>query len=72
MVNQELLESIWSRIGAAFVCAALGLIICFGIGHWLYELPTVGYVAIPAACAVAGFAAGEMAVEVFKYLADWV
>jgi hypothetical protein len=58
------------RITTASICAALGLMITFVILMWVDDLPLWAFIAVPAACALAGFLAGHRAVEVFQDIVD--
>ena len=59
------------RIASAVVAGAIGLVIALLMTFWI-SVPTWAFVVVPLACAVAGFAAGEKAVEAFKHIATWV
>ncbi len=59
------------RIASAVVAGAIGLVIALLMTFWI-SVATWAFVVVPLACAVAGFAAGEKAVEAFKHIATWV
>ena len=66
------MEKVTERAASAVVAAVIGLIICFALLWWIESPPWVMFVVIPLACAVAGFVAGDKAVEVFKHIAGWI
>ena len=66
------MKGIIERIVCAVVAAVIGVIICFAVLWWVETPPMLMWAVIPAACAVAGFVAGDRAVEVFKHIAEWM
>ena len=66
------MEKIAERTACAVVAAAIGLIISFALLFWIESPPLVMFIVIPLACGVAGFVAGDKAVEVFKHIAEWI
>ena len=46
--------------------------LCFALLFWIESVPWLMFVVIPAACAIAGFVAGDKAIEVFKHIATWM
>jgi hypothetical protein len=66
------MENIGRRIACAVVAAAISVIISFALLYWIESPPLAMFIAIPVACAVAGFVGGDKAVEVFKHIAQWI
>ena len=65
------MKHVKERIASAVVAGAIGLVIALLMIFWI-SVPTWAFVVVPLACAVAGFAAGDKAIEAFKHIASWV
>ncbi len=66
------MEKVGQRIASAVVAVVIGIIICFALLYWLDSPPMTMFVVIPIACAIAGFVAGDKAIEVLKHIAEWI
>ena len=66
------MDKLKERIACAVVSFVVGIIIAFALTFWVDWSVIHMLVIIPPACAVAGFIAGDKAVEVFKDIASHI
>jgi hypothetical protein len=66
------MEKLGERIACGVVAAVIGIIISFALLFWIESPPVLMFVVIPVACGVAGFVAGDKAVEALRHIAEWI
>ena len=66
------MEKVAERVSCAVVAGVIGLIISFSLLFLTDSPALVMFIVIPVGCGVAGFVAGDKAVEVFKDIAKWI